>query len=401
MKKAACGLLAASLALMAHGAVPTTAEGWYVPSGGFTRQSGSGTVWYLDGSGHEQETTVRVDDYGQISGDTLLFEDVALKTAYNALVKACEVEAYSMVQDEAIATIGANLHDMVNGGLFVDYVDTDGNTKSVIVQSSGAGEGSAKPAAAPPKSLDAGRAKADGTSIRKEQDGTLSLVWPAADGLHAATPGGWRPFAPGGEGGVPPDGISLGFVAAGAATNLQVKGFADQAACGENLHDLLAEGTGEDALGHEVLCRVTEDGGKALHYLPLGGARFAEPDGETIEAHAPDGGRKALRVKPGGAGRFLRTNGDGDGVEWALPVTSVVSGGGIEVETDEETGRVTLTADGELVAVESRATSDGATAFMAGRRVRFEAADDSCVRIDVAQGSSTNEIVVKFGVYYR
>jgi len=393
MKKAACRLLAASLALMAHGAVPTTAEGWYYPPDGF-RSSYASASWEQNGRGG----TCCVDSEGNVAWDGEAPKDHATRTAFEAALRAWLIADNS---DEAIVNMSKNLHDMVNGGLFVDYVDTDGNTKSVIVQSSGAGEGSAKPAAAAAKSLDAGRVKVDGTSIRKEQDGTLSLVWPAVDGLHAATPGGWRHFAPGGEGGVPPDGISLGFVAAGAATNLQVKGFAGQAACGENLHDLLAEGTGEDTLGHEVLCRVTESGGKALHYLPLGGARFAEPDGETIEAHAPDGGRKALRVKPGEAGRFLRTNGDGDGVEWALPVTSVVSGGGIEVETDEETGRVTLTADGELVAVESRATSDGATAFMSGRRVRFEAADDSCVRIDVAQGASTNEIVVKFGVYYR
>lgn len=146
------------------------------------------------------------------------------------------------------------------------------------------------------------------------------------------------------------------------------------ASCEDALGDMLVGA--KKASGHYVLTRY-DDG--VLHYTKIGSVAGGEGD----------------------AGKFLRTASGGGKAEWAMPVTSIVSGGGLAVETDEATGRVTLTADGELIAVESRATTDGVTALMAGRRVRFEAADDSCVKVDVSQGASTNEIVVKIGVYYK
>ena len=51
MKYASYGLLAALLALGAYVAMPTSAEGWYTPSGGFTRQTGSVMVFHLDDDG--------------------------------------------------------------------------------------------------------------------------------------------------------------------------------------------------------------------------------------------------------------------------------------------------------------------------------------------------------------
>lgn len=397
MKYAACGLVAAFLALMAHGAVPTGAEGWYTPAGGFTKQSGSGTVYWWD-DGKEQSAFVSVDAFGKISGGiTVPDGSPELRTAYEALVKACEIEAYSMKQDEAIETIGRNLDEMVNGGLFVDYVDTDGKKAAVSVQYKGTGKDAAKPSATPTRSLDAGKVKVDKTSIWKLNDGTLTLVWPKADGLHAATPGGWRRFTPGGGGGgVPPDGISLGTVEAGGATNLQVRGFAAQAACGANLHDLLAEGTDPDALGHEVLCRVTGGGGRALHYLPLGGSKFAEPDGETVEAHAPDGGKRTLRVKPGDAGKYMRTNAGGDGVEWSAAVASVEaeSGSAVRAETDAETGKVTLSFENPgIEVVDTMGTSHS------GARLKFEPDSGTGLRVNASKDGDTLKVYI--GVYYQ
>lgn len=113
MKYAAFGLLAAFLALGVYGAIPTTAEGWYTPSGGFTKQYGRGTVWYNDGDGYAQSFDVTVDEDGKVSTD-MVFPDVAHQTAYNALVKACQAEAWNKLQDEAIATIGENLHDLTS-----------------------------------------------------------------------------------------------------------------------------------------------------------------------------------------------------------------------------------------------------------------------------------------------
>ena len=108
--------LAAFLAIGVHGGIPTSAEGWYTPSKGFTRQEGKGTVVWTDGQGTEHTTIVTVDNEGKIaSNSTIDFQDnAALKTAYNALVKACDTEAYNAMQDEAINTIGKNLHDLTS-----------------------------------------------------------------------------------------------------------------------------------------------------------------------------------------------------------------------------------------------------------------------------------------------
>jgi hypothetical protein len=134
-----------------------------------------------------------------------------------------------------------------------------------------------------------------------------------------------------------------------------------------------------DAAQHYVLTRCADKDGLALHYTKIGG----------IAGGADN------------AGKYLRTSSDGESSEWAFPVTEVKSGGGIDVKTDEKTGAVTLTLDGEAISVQSEATTDGTTALMSGRRVVFRAMDDSCVKVDVAQGASTNEIVVSIGCYYK
>lgn len=117
MKYAAYGLLAAFLASGVYGDIPTTAEGWYTPSGGFAAQSGTGTIYYgYDrATGQWQTTTVTVDDEGNITGGMEDFgRDYDLLTAYQALVKACANEAGLLKLSEAIETIGGNLHDLTS-----------------------------------------------------------------------------------------------------------------------------------------------------------------------------------------------------------------------------------------------------------------------------------------------
>lgn len=113
MKYAAYGLLAAFLASGVYGDIPTTAEGWYTPSGGFAAQSGTGTIYYGYDSqtGTWQTTTVTVDDEGNITGgDDIPFRrDYDLMTAYQALVKACANEAGLFRLSEGIETIGKHL----------------------------------------------------------------------------------------------------------------------------------------------------------------------------------------------------------------------------------------------------------------------------------------------------
>lgn len=116
MRNAVFLALAAFLAMGVHGGIPTSAEGWYTPAKGFSRQAGSGTVVWTDDNGDKRTSTVTVDDEGKITSDCPedFPDNVALKTAYNALVKACNNAAYNAVQDEAIDTIGKNLHDLTS-----------------------------------------------------------------------------------------------------------------------------------------------------------------------------------------------------------------------------------------------------------------------------------------------
>lgn len=117
MKYAACGLLAAFLAMGAYGDIPTTAEGWYTPSGGFSAVSGTGTIYYGYDRDTEQwlSTTVTVDDEGNVTGGNVDFmRDFDLMTAYDALVKACKNEAVLANHAEAIETLGENLHGLTS-----------------------------------------------------------------------------------------------------------------------------------------------------------------------------------------------------------------------------------------------------------------------------------------------
>lgn len=389
MRRASAFALAALLALAGE------ADGewmeYYMPKGWKKAYSSGLMIWTVG----KQEFIFNVSEDGTASED---FQEWKKKYGYDTkgamAIQALEEALSAQVQ---IVNLSKTLYEIVNGGLFVDYLDTDGKRAAVSVQYMGSGKNAVKPSDTPKKSLDAGKVKVDRTSIWKSQDGTLSLVWPKANGLHAATPGGWRMFTPGeGAGGAEPDGVSLDAFDADGVTNLQVIGFSSSAACGENLHSLLAESTENDAINHEVLCRVTESGKKALHYLPLGADKFAEPDGETVEAHAEDGGKRKLRVKPGAAGKYMRTNAGGDGVEWSAAVSEVKAeaGSAVKAETDAETGGVTLSFENPGVEV---AGTQGAS--QSGAKLKFEGNADTAVRTTVVKDGDT--VKVQIGVYYR
>lgn len=394
MRRASAFALAALLSLAGEaGPWENTEFPWkdyYQPSG----WRGTDTTGSMKWTVGDNTYTFDVFSNGSVSDDFNVWKekfgkDTKARIAISALEKALAAQMQ-------VDNLSKTLYEMVNGGLFVDYVDTDGKKASVSVQYKGTGKNAAKPSDTPKKSLDAGEVKVDRTSIWKTQDGTLSLVWPNANGLHAATPGGWRMFTPGGgAGGAEPDGVSLDTFDADGVTNLQVIGFSSSAACGENLHSLLAESTENDAINHEVLCRVTESGKKALHYLPLGADKFAEPDGETVEAHAEDGGKRKLRVKPGAAGKYMRTNAGGNGVEWSAAVSEVKAeeGSAVKAETDAETGGVTLSFENPGVEVY------GTQGQQSGAKLKFEGNANTAVRTTVVKDGDT--VKVQIGVYYQ
>ena len=388
MRRAAALALAALISLA--GVADYEWAAYYMPKGWKAEVHSGYMTWQVG----EQTFSFYVTEDGTVSRD---FEAWKKKYGYDTkgamAIQALEEALSAQIQ---IVNLSKTLYEMVNGGLFVDYVDTDGKKAAVSVQYNGYGKNAVKPSDKPKKSLDAGEVKVDRTSIWKTQDGTLSLVWPKANGLHAATPNGWRMFTPGGgAGGAEPDGVSLDTFDADGVTNLQVIGFSSSAACGENLHSLLAESTETDAINHEVLCRVTESGKKALHYLPLGADKFAEPDGETVEAHAEDGGKRKLRVKPGAAGKYMRTNAGGNGVEWSAAVSEVKAeeGSAVKAETDAETGVVTLSFDNPGVEVY------GTQGQQSGEKLRFEGRDGTAVRTTVVKDGDT--VKVQIGVYYQ
>lgn len=128
----------AFISLGVRGAIPSSAEGWYTPKDGFTKQSGTGTIYYgydrVSGTWNTAE--VEVDAEGKVS---TLFESLpsdvrrnyALATAYNALVKACGNEAINNNQDEMITTIARNLANPLGpaGGLL--SVNVEGTRRLV------------------------------------------------------------------------------------------------------------------------------------------------------------------------------------------------------------------------------------------------------------------------------
>ena len=101
----------------------------------------------------------------------------------------------------------------------------------------------------------------------------------------------------------PPDDVSIEKSGNGGTTNLQIKGWADQAACGETMRDILTNTEGQNRNTHQVLCRVvgsnwSQGDGGTLHYLPFGDVLpEAKADDKTLAESEDASGNKTFSWK--------------------------------------------------------------------------------------------------------
>ena len=131
----------------AFAAIPDSASGWYTPENGFKAEDGEGVVWGYDRDTHEwvELGKVKVNSNGEIIGgleNTDFQGDPAWKTAYDALVKACRNEALLNDHDQAIETLGENLHKVFStDGITITGETPDGSIQSYTIKfKSGIGE---------------------------------------------------------------------------------------------------------------------------------------------------------------------------------------------------------------------------------------------------------------------
>ena len=306
MKYAAYGLLAAFLALGVYGAVPTTAEDWYTPSGGFSRQSGSGTVWYLDDEGNEQSVSVSVDDQGKVTGGMGLIADTTLKTSYEALVKACANEAWNALQDEAIETIGKNLHNLgLADGIDIVGTDPNGNEYRYTMRftpGSGIrdslGDGSRLELTDPTAKWN----MVDEKTLHWRTNNKMELM--GADTATSSTDEWWNDygfFVPYLKGtgalgwkkyGGWYDGV-FGTMTSDGRTMLTLAGWTGGHECGTDMNSILTEESGDNRANHYVLTRYGTGADAVFHYVPFGdrlGVGNGSPvDGSSITTNTTDG----------------------------------------------------------------------------------------------------------------
>ena len=271
VKKAAYGLLAAFLAAGVYGAIPTTAEGWYTPSGGFSAASGTGTIYYgYDrATGQWQTATVTVDEQGNIKGGDIDFgRDYDLMTAYQALAKALYNEAYNAVQDEAIQTIGKNLHALTSK---------------------------------------------DGIHIRNENTGQEFTI-KFGGSIASAVSGESGDIPATSDAADPVDGSSLGWRSDG---KLQVSAWDTVPSAGDTLANKLTSGTGYVNDPSRSLALVTRTASGNLRYLAIGVlSSMMTVDGKSIETNAQN---EASVCGYDGAREGTVAFKTADGLEWRTP----------------------------------------------------------------------------------
>ena len=292
VKKAAYGLLAAFLAAGVYGAIPTTAEGWYTPSGGFAAQSGTGTIYYgYDrATGEWQSTTVTVDAEGNITGGMEDFgRDYDLLTAYQALAKALYNEAYNAVQDEAIQTIGKNLYALTSK---------------------------------------------DGIHIRNENTGQEFTI-KFGGSIASAVSGSSGDIPATSDAADPVDGSSLGWRSDG---KLQVSAWDTVPSAGDTLANKLTSGTGYVNDPSRSLALVTRTASGNLRYLAIGVlSSMMTVDGKSIETNTQN---EASVCGYDGAREGTVAFKTADGLEWRTPdkvaadessVTTNTTGGAVSL----------------------------------------------------------------------
>lgn len=302
MRRAAAFALSALLALAGE------AEGYewmryYMPKGWEKAYSSGVMVWTVG----KQRFIFNVSENGIASEDFARWKSLYGKDTKGAMaIQALEEALSAQIQ---IVNLSKTLYEMVNGGLFVDYVDTDGKKAAVSVQYNGSGKNAVKPSDTPTKRLDAGKVKVDRTSIWKTQDGTLSLR--GAAGAAASQDDWWSvqgdaffvPFLPAGGGalgwkryeGFPvDDGVFKdGGASTGGKFSLALAGFRDDSQkCDRKLADILTEEDDADREAHSVLARYGTGKDAVLHYIPFGGRLRIDappPDGVSVVTNAADG----------------------------------------------------------------------------------------------------------------
>lgn len=272
VKQAAYGLLAAFLASGVYGGIPTTEEGWYTPTGGFSAQSGTGTIYYgYDRqSGQWQTADVTVDAEGKITGGDVDFgRDYDLMTAFQALAKALYNEAYNAVQDEAIQTIGKNLHDLTSKtGIKITNPQT-GQSYTI---------------------------KFDSGTIAESVGGSGGEIPATTDEED------------------PADGSSLGWRSDG---KLQVSAWDTVPSAGDTLANKLVNGTGYVNDPSRSLALVTRTSGGNLRYLAIGVLpSMVTVDGESIETNEHN---EASVSGYAGAREGTVAYKTADGLEWRTP----------------------------------------------------------------------------------
>lgn len=300
--------VASAFVLPARAGIPTSAEGWYTPTDGFSAQSATGVVYY----GYDRNTgwktaDVTVDDRGNITGGIEDFgRDYGLATAYDALLRACANQAWNAMQDEAIKTLGENLNNIgLSSGIDVTATDPNGGTHTYTMSFGGGTLQQTVNADGKISITDPSRAynHADERTIHWNADnktelygsdsatssasewwndydffipylkGTGALAWKRYGGFDDAVFKAWKN---------------------GDRTVLTLKGWRDNSAgCATTIEKILTDEDGDDRAAHAVLTRyTTETGGVEFHYVPFGDrleAGGAAVDGFSITTNLTDG----------------------------------------------------------------------------------------------------------------
>ncbi|MBQ8125248.1 MAG: hypothetical protein IJ173_05085 [Kiritimatiellae bacterium] len=369
MKYAAYGLLAAFLALGVYGAIPTTAEGWYTPSGGFSRQSGSGTVWYLDDEGNERSVSVSVDGQGKVTGGMESIADTTLKTSYEALVKACANEAWNALQDEAIATIGKNLHNLgLADGIDIVGTDPNGNEHRYTMRfTPGSGIRDSLDDGSRPELTDptAGWNMADEKTLHWRTNNKMELM--GADTATSSTDEWWNdygffvPFLKGTGAlgwkkyGGWYDGV-FGTMTSDGRTMLTLAGWTGGHECSTDMNSILTEENGDNRANHYVLTRYGTGSDAVFHYVPFGDrletGGGAPVDGVSITTNTTDGattqGDASLYGWADADAESIPQKGDGR-LKWTDPA-DMVDGISIGMTDAEGGGKVWEVKDAHVYA---------------------------------------------------
>lgn len=372
MKHAAYGLLAAFLALGVYGDIPTTAEGWYTPSGGFTATEGTGTIYYgYDRqTGQWQTTTVTVDAEGNITGGMDDFgREKDLMTAYQALVKALYNEAYNALQDEAIATIGKNLHNLgLADGIDIVGTDPNGNEHRYTMRfTPGSGirdslDGRSRPELTDPT---AGWNMADEKTLHWRTNNKMELT--GADTATSSTDEWWNdygffvPFLKGAGAlgwkkyGGWYDGV-FGTMTSDGRTMLTLAGWTGGHECGTDMNSILTEESGDNRANHYVLTRYGTGADAVFHYVPFGDrletGGGAPVDGVSITTNTSEGasvqGEASLYGWADAEADGIPQKGDGH-LKWTDPA-DMVDGTSIGMTEAEGGGKVWEVKDAHVYA---------------------------------------------------